>query len=1180
MSRQDLALAGPADSREARDRVVRALHADLIGPFQPDAGAVDGQGEAVELLPLPPSRWYLTGFLACTADRGGAPNSEDPTAETEDADFGAGDDVASDDEGDPDPEPKRTAFFPSSLGMSLILPPARAGRGEADSLRVTVCWADYVREDTRRQGEAGEAGEDEGDDAGERRRYRWRRLAERAETVVVELSDSRVEVEVPDSGGLRVQSFAQPSDAPGLVPGSRAVALFLVNGRATAPPGRHDESYIFQVRLEVRASCGLVARPDLRDAMSDSWDAKVADLQFRGVFEWAVGHGVAVESAVDADGQRVVKTTWIPRATVPRVVHRLGKEVETGMEALASLADGAAAEAALRPLVTAYGQWIERQTEIEVGRGVSTAARARREATRDSLVGLADRVRQRIEGGIALLASRPEALEAFKRANRAMADAAKKRHKAAPGGEAFVPSWRLFQLAFILVNLEGVSDDAHPDRDNVELIFFPTGGGKTEAYLGLIAYVLVLRRLTGRSRPDQGLGTAVILRYTLRLLTLDQLGRAATLVCALELQRRELDKALKPGKNGVKPANPLGDVRFAIGLWVGRAATANTIGQIARDMVKYEGKKAEVFPLTECPWCQEAIAERSIELKPSVKAPEEVVVSCAKWSCEFSAKHSGGDGLPVLFVDEQIYRELPSFVIATVDKYAMTPWRGEVGMLFGRATARLGKKFFGAMDKEVPVEAERLLKGLPPPELVVQDELHLISGPLGTMTGLYETAIEHLMRYRGEDGRWRVPKIVASTATVREATRHVQALFGRKNVSVFPPQGIDPNETFFSQVAAGDAGRDYVGVAASGRRMKQVLLRTYVALLAAGGRWYRDKGGVKQAVDPYMTLVGYFNSLRELGGMRRLVEDEVRTRCLSYAERMPMGVADNPHMGNRKLEMPIELTSRESTQRVKVAKDRLHYDRAAEGGVDVLLASNMISVGVDIDRLGLMVMAGQPKTTAEYIQATSRVGRDARRPGLVVTCFNLYKARDRSHYEHFETYHASFYRRVEAGSLTPFSGPALDRGLAGVLVGMVRHERADMAPSAMVMEVAAHRAGVAAVVVDAIVERAKAASQLGHDGAEEMAATLRKRLNKLLDSWEGIVEEARQAATERRYSEFDRGGKGRGLLVTAMDLLQEDQPGAQPRTAVERRFQAPTSMRDVEPSVHVYVDRKPAEEAS
>ncbi|MCB9789291.1 MAG: hypothetical protein H6744_21655, partial [Deltaproteobacteria bacterium] len=909
MSSRDTAPGMPADAREARDRIVRALEADLVGPFAtPDPSDGPDPSASPEILPLPPSRWYLTGFLACTADRGGAAAEGEAQGEVEDAELGAGDDIAGDDEGDPDPEPKRTAFFPSSMGMSLILPPERAGAGQPDTLRVTVCWADYVREDAPPEGDEG------GGETRDRGRYRWRRLPERAETVVLTLDGAAAEVEVPESGGLRVQGFMQPSDAPGLQPASRAVALFLVNGRENAPAGRHDEAWIFQVRLEVRASTALVARPDLRDALSGQWDGKVADLQFRGVCEWAVGHGVAVASEVEPDGQRVVRTTWIPRATVPRVAHRPPGAVETRMEELSALADGAAAERALRPLVEAYGEWIEEQREVAVGLGVGAEARARREETHALLIGQAERVRQRIEGGIALLASRPEALEAFKRANRAMADAAKKRHKAAEGAAPLVPSWRLFQLAFILVNLEGVSDDAHESREEVELIFFPTGGGKTEAYLGLIGYVLVLRRLVGRSRADQGLGTAVILRYTLRLLTLDQLGRAATLVCALELQRRELDKTLRPGRSGVKPPNPLGDVRFAIGLWVGRAATANTIGQVARDMAKYEGKKAEVIPLTECPWCQEPFQERSVELRPSPKAPEEVVVSCAKWTCEFSAKHSGGDGLPVLFVDEQIYRELPSFLVATVDKYAMTPWRGEVGMLFGRATARLGKNFYGAMDKLVPPDAERLPKGLPPPELIVQDELHLISGPLGTMTGLYETAIEHLMRYQGEDGRERVPKIVASTATVREARRHVRALFGRPKVSLFPPQGVDPNETFFSQVAAGDAGRDYVGVAASGRRMKQVLLRVYVALLAAGARWYRDGGPPKQAVDPYMTLVGYFNSLRELGGMRRLVEDEVRTRCLSYAERRPVGVATNPHMGDRKLEMPIELTSRESTQ--------------------------------------------------------------------------------------------------------------------------------------------------------------------------------------------------------------------------------------------------------------------------
>ncbi|MGM0578735.1 MAG: DISARM system helicase DrmA [Myxococcota bacterium] len=1160
MTTTSAAPAPPQDSAEARERLVDALHADLVGPFAPDADTEEGG----EVLPLPPSRWYLTGFLANAGDR--APEEDEQEVQDEDpslddADLGAGDDVESDDDSDPDPEPKRRGFFPSSVGMSLLLPP-ESGGGAPDRLAVTVSWADYVRQEVDKDDEDKEKWPS----------FVWQRQAPRTETVEVVLDGEHLTQAVPDSRGLRVEAFIKESHAPGIPPGTRAVALFLVNGRSAATkPGYRDEAYAFQVGMKVVSSAGLIPRPDLRDAASEDWESRVSDVQFRNVLEWAVGHGVAVESDGDDERHRVVRISWLPRSTVHRVEHRSETKTETRMEVLAEATSGAELKAALAPLAEEYETWIEEQAAQDVTSGAGVETARRRSETQGHLVREARRARGRIARGIERLAADPVVREAFQRANRAIATASRKRYAwRYEGGSE--PRWRLFQLAFILLNVESIGDDTHPDREEVELIFFPTGGGKTEAYLGVIAYTLVLRRLRGQSRPDQGLGVAVLLRYTLRLLTLDQLGRAATMVCALELQRRDAGKAAGEG------SNPLGDGRFSIGLWVGRSATANTISQVAKDMVKFEGNKASVFPLTECPWCQKAIESRSVQLKPSAKDPEEVVVSCGNWKCEFCERKDKA-GLPVLFVDEQIYRELPSFIVATVDKYAMTPWRGEVGMLFGRATHRRGERFYGAMDSRIPGDAEPLPDMLPPPELIVQDELHLISGPLGTMTGLFETAIEHLTRYRGEDGKLRMPKILASTATVREASSHVKALFGRSRMSIFPPRGIDANETFFSTVARDDPGRDYVGVAASGRRMKQVLIRTYVALLAGGGRWFKPRGKTGQTVDPYMTLVGYFNSLRELGGMRRLVEDEVRSRCLRYGERMPLDhEGDNPHMGNRKLDMPVELTSRESTERIARTKERLHHDRA-DKGIDVLLASNMISVGVDIDRLGLMVMAGQPKTTSEYIQSTSRVGRDANRPGLVVTCLNLYKARDRSHYEHFRTYHAAFYRRVEAGSLTPFSGPALDRGLAAVLVAMFRHWKPELTAPEKAMKVSEYRATVGNQVVEAIVRRAKGTMrQVSQDEAEEMAQTLRERLGKLLDTWEGLVEAAIEGAGERQYSTMDRGSQGRPLLLTPNDVLRASEPGGQPASKMDRRFLAPTSMRDVEPEVHVFVDRKPPEE--
>jgi hypothetical protein len=831
--------------------------------------------------------------------------------------------------------------------------------------------------------------------------------------------------------------------------------------------------------------------------------------------------------------------------------------VTTAMEALAAMPDGASLRAALQPLLDAYATWIATQRAVPMDS-------ARRSETRDLLMDDADRERRRIAEGLELVATRDDLFAAFVLTNRAMALQARKRDP--KRYEKKPPSWRLFQLAFLLLNVAGLDDPTHADRARVELIFFPTGGGKTEAYLGVIAFALVLRRLRGRERPDGGYGVAVLLRYTLRLLTLDQLQRAATLVCALETLRRE------------DPAR-LGDVRFSVGLWVGRTATANTLAEVGEKITTWktqrDNKKApSPLPLTHCPWCGFELDADTATLMPSKTSPTHVRILCENFrGCDFGQgnKRHAEEGLPLVFVDEQVYRELPSFLVATVDKFAMVPWRAEAGMLFGRVHSREGGRFFGTPDGPQPARAATPIPGgLRPPELIVQDELHLISGPLGTMVGLYETAIEALCETTLPDGTRVCPKILASTATVRRARRQILSLFGRDAVTLFPPPGIDEGETFFARVDREADGRLYLGVAAGGRAMKAVLLRVYVALMAAAWKQASSPPRDEDPADPYSTLVGYFNALRELGGMRRLVEDEVRSRCARIDEHRPVGeTGAHRWFRTRELGEPVELTSRESTHSISRTRARLKYESVHDEHVDVLLASNMISVGVDIDRLGLMVVAGQPKTTSEYIQATSRVGRDKNRPGLVVTVFNLHKPRDRSHYERFTAYHECFYRHVEAMSLTPFSAPALDRGFAGALLAMARHQDGALQPSDGVMSVEAHRAAVEAVI--RVIAQRAGREHLGLDARdhEALVETLRQRGQSLVDSWIALVRASHDSGGSRCWSPYDPGRKGKPMLFTVLDAE------APPVGTDDARFAAPTSMRDVEPTAHIWVDRRP-----
>lgn len=1073
-----------------RSHLVEALEADLVGPFLRKPGERDS--DAAELLRSAPSRHYLTGFLV--------PREQGEIEEAPDDDeLGAGDDDDDDTDGRAENSVKKVRRLPASMGLSVFVPAA------VTQLTAHVSWADYQRV------EVGEG-------------KRWhRRFSQRTARVTLTQAALDKGVAVEGSGGLLLRGRVEAVD------GLLSVAIFLVNER---PPvsgsSARDEAYAFQCRLVLESPQPFHGRTDRSDEHSEDPDERVNDLQHRHQQEFAVGHGVGVR----VESPTRIETTWLPTATVKPVVARRLDGVEVGMEALAAIESPAAARAALAPLMAAYRDWLDAQAAIETGS-------APRNEVRDGLIDRARRAAQRMDEGLAVLEKDAQAFQAFRWMNLVMAQAEK---KARPGS---TPSWRLFQLAFILLNLASVEDEAHPDRELVELIFFPTGGGKTQAYLGLIAFTLLLRRLRGKARPDGGLGVAVLLRYTLRLLTLDQLGRAATLICALELLRQ-------------KHVALLGEVRFSIGLWVGSSATANTLEQVAAQITEYKNSPSpnapSPFPLAKCPWCGTDFERDCFVMLPSKTKPEEVKVGCAGLKCEFNLGLNR-EGVPVLFVDEAIYRELPCFLVATVDKFALLPWRGETGMLFGRVQGRTGGKFVGPCDDERTRKAAkvRLPGGLQPPELIVQDELHLISGPLGSMVGLYEAAVLTLAPKA---------KLVASTATVRRSNEQVGRLYGRR-VALFPPPGVEANETFFAHVGT-EGARQYVGVGAPGRPLKTTLLQVYVALLAAAQRGLVDHGEV---ADAYLSLVGYFNSLRELGGMRRLVEDEVRRLVMRRHERVPEGFdGESPWFAPRTIRAePVELTSREKTSAIKDSKDRLALEHGNDRAVDVVLASNMISVGVDIDRLGLMVVAGQPKTTAEYIQASSRVGRNAGRPGLVVTCFNLAKPRDRSHYERFDAYHASFYRFVEATSVTPFSAPALDRGLAGVVVGLSRLLTAGMTAPFDMMKVAEHRTALEQQL-EQVARRAGAGER---DEADRVVAHVRQRITSLLDAWQVVIAETKAAGGQRAYSKFDPAAKGQPALLRQV----LDERGA--ATDDELKFQAPTSMRDVEPSVHLWLTRQP-----
>ena len=1176
----------PTDSVSVRRYLCDALRIDLVGPRPGDAALQH------ERLPQAPSRWYLTGFLA----PGDAPEEQLAQDSEEALDEPAEPLHGSDDASTPDRGSHKRLFLPSSMGLSMLVDE------NPQRLDVAVSWGDYAPEIADTPDAAGgpdiagdaqeapaESGasaaaregdgspEDENPPEGEnpseggRRAHRFAPWVRRPGSGAVAIDLDGVahgrptRFELPGSGGLAVVCLVRPTRVQTLggALAARAVSLFTVNRRPPAPDGDgQDAAFAFQVEMNVEADRPLIPRVNLNGLDSGDWDERLADLHYRDVAEYAVGHNVSTRADLTGDECRRVRTEWMPRAGVPRVEPSVIGAVEFGMETLGDLDGAPAAKVGLEPLVEQYRDWIAAQRQD------AAAFTGRHREVAEELVRRADRVADRIQAGIDLL-SEPDVLEAFRIANRAMAAAARRRRAQEEGKrprDVAAPAWHPFQLAYILMNLRGIAEPTHPERDVVDLLFFPTGGGKTEAYLGLSAFTLVLRRLRHPGPDSQGL--SVLMRYTLRLLTLDQLGRAAALICALELEREQAPERL-------------GEWPFEIALWVGRAATPNYMGRKGEagdksarvKTLRYarDSSREPPLPLEQCPWCGTPFRRQSFRLHPDTNEPSDLHVHCVNRRCDFTGKRH----LPIVAVDEPIYRRLPAFMIATADKFAALPWSGE--------TAR----FFHGGDPDHPR----------PPDLIIQDELHLISGPLGTMAGLYETAIDRLCTRRTGDGTVR-PKVIASTATVRLAQKQIQALFNRREVDCFPAPGPDRRNSFFARQVSESAEdeRLYLGVAAQGRGPKVVFLRSMITLMAAAQAAWEAAGGAgakagavaragarsgaeagagarvkamagagsgvgtgaaPNPADPYMTAVAYFNALRELGSARRIVEDEIGARLLSCSERKRLDEATGLFADRQIAFEPVELTSRVGTADVADAKRKLALDFTEDQRVDVALATNMISVGLDITRLGLMLVSGQPKTTSEYIQATSRVGRDPARPGLVVTLLNVHKPRDRSHYERFPAFHESFYRNVEATSVTPFSSRALDRGLPAVTVALARLGIDGLTPTPAARDVETHRAETDAIA-GAVGERA----QRHADGLPADAGrAVQRRVQSLLDDWAALAREAGEVGVTFGYA------RGRNESVSTPLLREMIDPDRDTLDDRQLRFRAPRSLRDVEPGV-------------
>ncbi|WP_312874595.1 helicase-related protein [Actinomadura litoris] len=863
---------------------------------------------------------------------------------------------------------------PSSMGITFAVNP-----DIARTVTITITAAMYDPIDT--DGHPVEAKRAEQRSTGEHDLC-WRRRPMDIKPVTVDVTtpDSYKEMLAPNLE-LRLR-IREPNGEGSAV----AVTAALVNVDEIGAYDLQDAHCFFQPSIRVAGPEGanaLVERPVPVGADED--EIRVNKLLYRHAPTFAVGHGCAADwdwrppaprddallsgepAAVSEVGTAFVPTTEVLLTDSNPHIDASGLEMRR-------LAEGSDDEVlrALRRLTKGYREWIaERSEEARLLQATEYGWAAERQIEQ---CGLAC---DRMESGIDLLRERPDVMRAFRLANRAMALQRGRTVWIRSGrkGEPHLDSrWRPFQIAFLLLCLDGIHDPDHEDRKLADLLWFPTGGGKTEAYLGIIAFTIFLRRM--RKGP-QGGGVTAIMRYTLRLLTLQQFERAATLICAMEVMRRE------------KPRE-LGDETISLGMWVGRAATPNKVQEAAKSIKKLrEGKDLQEenpVQLRLCPWCGTAMDAWNYEVDATTT---DMRTFCSSEECDFHG------ALPVHVVDDVIYQVRPTLIIATIDKFAQIAWRDQVAALFNRSGA---------------------LEGTPPPELIVQDELHLISGPLGSLAGLYETAID----IAADE-----PKVIASTATIRRADHQVRRLFNRE-VRQFPPAGLDARDSWFAieTPAEEKASRRYVGLLTPNTSQATLLVRAYAALLHHAA-WI---GGDDAVRDAYWTLIGYFNSLRLLAAAELQFFDDVQDRLKLLADR--------DGTDQRPAELLAELTSRVKSSDIPQRLKDLERGLPDEDTFDTVLATNMISVGVDVDRLGLMAIMGQPQTTAEYIQSSSRVGRQ--HPGLVAVLFNASRSRDRSHYESFTSYHSALYRQVESTSVTPFSSRARDRALHAVLVGAAR----------------------------------------------------------------------------------------------------------------------------------------------
>ena len=890
-----------------------------------------------------------------------------------------------------------------------------------------------------------------------------------------------------------------------------SVTVMLVNELEEVPAKANH--CIFQSCIEINTHNNCFSfvesnpNPDIH--LMDEEECSL-ELLYRHKKIYGTGLGTSVDWDIDEQGKGSVWNDFFPIEEIPAMNFSLPKNKvitnnELSMKYLSDLnsIDKDTKISSMYNLVDLYKSWVvdlEKTASLLDTKYISAASKNIAECRR---------AYERMYAGIKTLKENETAYKAFLLANRAMfmqrvhitmqSDMAKKSADRYPEDEEISDwlrnvdyykeddagcCWRPFQIAFLLMDINSIVYDDSPERNIVDLIWFPTGGGKTEAYLGLTAFAIFYRRLT---HSKEAAGTTVIMRYTLRLLAAQQFTRAATLICACEYIRQQCEK-----KHRKYPIYSLGKEPISIGLWIGGTHIPNRnegknsasyhlekLKNVSKHYyVRSEKERHNKFQVLKCPWCGTKMVkdDRNNKLVGewgyNMGSGKHFYMFCPQEDCDFTNK------LPIQIIDDELYRNPPTLLFGTVDKFAMMPWDGRIGAFFG----------IGSNNRA--------------PELIIQDELHLISGALGTVVGIYETAVDGICGQKGV-----YPKIIASTATIRRAKEQCSVLYNREVVQ-FPAPGLDAEDSFFARESTidyekGIYGRKYIGIMPSGKTKAMTEIRMMAALMQKTYTMHLPY----EIKDKFWTLTVYFNSLKDLGKASTLVDDDVKDFIIRTANRM--------FTTRRLIVKADELTSRVSTTELNETLDKLEkieYSKenmeAKQYASSVLLATNMISVGIDVARLNVMLMVGQPKLTSEYIQASSRVGRSF--PGLCFIQYDATKSRDRSHYERFRSYHESFYRFVEPTGATPFSKPARERALHAVLTAMIRQrEEWKDDKDAQKFDMGDLEKSISEIQ-EFVLNRIKSINARSENQLKDDIEDVRSEMQEFFEKWQELVEECNQ----------------------------------------------------------------------